>query len=164
MEFQKVELKVNGQTLVVDPNKLHPTWLQKVVEYGCRRFPNDSFSGEKGQTKFDLVAGLLNDMQSGEPMPERTPRRSAAPKDPIAALAFKTAKTLLLDIFKTRTERSKIADIVDFGDEAINAYFRDTDNGPVWNEESIYAFIEKQKEAGKRDFMKEAEAALAIDI
>jgi hypothetical protein len=158
-ECAPVELTINGQKLVADPAKMHASWLARALEYGLRRWPNDSYSGEKGQTKYDLVRAMLADMQSGDPMPEKVRSSRAASADPVEALAFKTAKGDLLAAFKKRTGAGKIADILAAGDEAVNKFFRDTENGSVWNEESVAAWIAKRKEAG-RDYMAEAEEVI----
>jgi len=164
MDYPTVTLKINGQELNVDLSKAHETWIEHLLTYGARRFPNDSFSGEKGQTKYDLVRDLLAEIESGEPKPEKTRSRASAPADPIEALAFKTAKGDLLARFKMETGAGKIADIVAAGNAAVNKYFRETENGPVWNEEEVKNFIDRMAEAKKRDYRAEAKTMLSVDF
>lgn len=168
MKFETVTLKIKdtaGKIVEVqaDPNKFHETWLAKVVEYGTRRFPNDSYSAIKGDNKVDMVKALVKEMESGEAMPERV-RKSAAPSDPIGALVDKNAKADLMAVFKHRTGKGRIADIVADSDTAINAYFNETESGHSWNQEAVAKFVAKQKEAGKKDYRADAEAMLAMDI
>lgn len=82
------------------------------------------------------------------------------PADPILAHALKTAKTDLLAVFKKRTGARKIADMLNADDGAVAKYF--TADG-VWLDAEVVAFIDRQAEAGKRDYRTEAEAALSGD-
>lgn len=142
--------------LTVDPRLAHETWLAKVIEYGVRRFPNDTYSAMKGDTKVDAIRAMLRDMESGEELVQRV-RVASAPSDPVAFAAGKAAKADLLIVFRMRTEKTKIADMAG-ADDAVAAYFVKREDGSfVWKEDAIAAFIVKQKEAGKRDYMADAE-------
>ena len=160
---ESFETKVNGNVLVVDPGKMHETWIVAALEYGLRRYANDKFSGEKGQTKFELVRAFYAEMMNGKEMPEKT-RRSVAPIDPVGALASKNAKADLLAVMKNLTKVGNIKAIYEAGDDKVKAYFTVNDNGPVWNEESVKAFIAKQAAGGGRDYKKEAEQTLSVAL
>jgi hypothetical protein len=84
----------------VDTSKMHASWLARVVEYGTRRLLNDTFSADKGQTKFDLVKGLAQDMQSGEAMVEKVRKAGVASKaDPARKMAREAASSFLTSRF-----------------------------------------------------------------
>ena len=155
MTHNIVKLRINGLDLFADPNKFHPTWLERVIEYGTRRLPNDSFSGEKGNTKYDLVRAMIAEMESGNPMPEPT-RKARVPADPVLELAVKNAKTTLVAVIKARGFGGKIADWSNH--EVAGKYF----DGDTWDDEAVIAWIDGKP--GGTDYRAEAEAALATEI
>lgn len=78
------------------------------------------------------------------------------------ALALRNAKADLLIAFKRITGKGKIADMVDH--ETVAPYFSTAGDTVVWNDEAALAWVHKQAEAGKRDYIAEAEASLSVDI
>ena len=158
-----VTLKINGQELQADTDKMHETWIAKCLAYGVRRLPNDSYSGEKGKVKYDLVKALIADMESGKPAPVRAVGQGRTPADPVAALARKTAKATLTNMFKAVTGAGKALDFASH--EKCAPFFTikvqdDNTKIAVWKEETVTAWIAKQKESGKTDFIAEAKAFL----
>jgi len=155
-EVDVVELKINGQPLILDPAKVDESWFATLFAYGARRYPNDKFSGETdGNAKFEAVRGLIASM--AEPMPERVAGAGSAPKDPIEALAVRNAKADLLAAFKTRTGKMKIEDML--ADKAVAKFFANGKNGPVWIEASVEAWMTKRLAAGK-SYLDEATAMI----
>ena len=157
-----VTLKINGQEITADTNKMHESWIEKCLAYGVRRLPNDTYSSEKGATKYDLVKGLIADMESGEPAPVRMQGSGGTPKDPVEALARKNAKADLTGMFRAITEATKAVDFAQHEKVApfFNMMERDTGLVAVWNEETVGAWMAKQAESGKRDYMADAKALL----
>lgn len=152
------ETKVNGQTIVWHPEKMHNTWLVKFLEKGLQRFANDKYSGEDPNTKLDLIRALAADAHSGNECPERTIyRRASLPED--QTLAIKNAKQDLTLVFKKITGMVKISDMANH--EKVAPFFNEGKAGPVWNDEAVQAWIEKRKESGK-DYLAEAQASLAV--
>ena len=78
------------------------------------------------------------------------------------ALAVKNAKADLLVAFKRLTEKTRIADMVDH--EKVAAFFQTVGDSVAWDDEHVMAWVEKQAESGKRDYVAEAKAALAVDL
>jgi hypothetical protein len=157
-----VTLKINGLPLEVDTDKMHESWIEKCLAYGVRRLPNDSFSGEKGEVKYDAVKGLLADMMSGDPAPVRVAGSGRAPSDPIESLARKNAKADLTGMFRAVTGATKAIDFAQHEKVAPFFTLNDTDDGQraVWNEESVTKWITKQKDSDKRDYMADAKAII----
>lgn len=153
----KVELKINGQPIVVNLAKVDESWLAHCLTYGVRRFINDSHSGLKGQTKYDACQLMNNDMQSGEAMPEKV-RKAGSSVDPVTALAFRNAKAALTVMFKSVTGASKAIDFAKH--EKIAPFFVVTDGRATWIDATVKAFIEKQKAAGKADYMADAQSTI----
>lgn len=147
-----VDMKINGSVLEVDTDKLHKSFFDRTLEYGIRRFVNDSYSGEKGQLKFDLCAALVAKMNAGEELVTGE-RRSKIPTDPIKALAHKLAKTALAVVFKNLTGKAKLEDMAQH--EKVAPYFIEIGGKLAWNEDAVGEYIERR--AGKDDFMGQAE-------
>lgn len=82
--------------------------------------------------------------------------RAKLPDD--KALAVKTAKQDLSILFKKITGLVKIADMVNH--EKVAQFF---DKENAWDDEKVIQWIDKQKAGGKRDYLAEAQAALAVD-
>lgn len=148
----RVEFKINGSVLEVETENLHKTFFERVLEYGVRRYVNDSYSGEKGQLKFDLCAALVAKMNAGEELVTGE-RRSKVPADPIKALAHKLAKTALAVVFKNLTGKAKLEDMARH--EKVAPYFIEIGGKLAWNEDAVAEYIERR--AGKDDFMGQAE-------
>lgn len=159
-----VELKINGQSIIINTDKLHESWIAHCLAYGLRRFPNDKYSGEKGQTKFDLVHALVVDMHSGDAMPERVKGVSRAPKDPILNLALKTAKTDLGAMFRKVTSATKTIDWCKH--EKVAQFFKVDGDKAIWIDAVVVKWMESRKETC--DYMANAkvsiDAADAIDV
>lgn len=147
-----VDMKINGSVLEVDTDKLHKTFFERALEYGVRRYVNDSYSGEKGQLKFDLCAALVAKMNAGEELVTGE-RRSKIPADPIKALAHKLAKTALVVVFKNLTGKAKLEDMAQH--EKVSPYFIEIGGKLAWNEEAVGNYVERRAE--KDDFMGQAE-------
>lgn len=157
------ETKINGQPIAYDPAKMHESWLIAFLEKGMQRFANDKYSGEKGQTKFDLCAEIARQANSGDEMPEaeRGSRRASVPDD--VALAIRNAKADLTVRFKRLTGEGKIANMV-AADKRVAKYFEEKGDNVVWKDDAVQTWIDKQKESGTRDYLAEAQAALAVDV
>ena len=151
------ETKINGQAIRWDASKMHESWLLRFLEKGFQRYANDMYSGEKGQTKYDLVMGVAKEANSGEPAPERAMRKASLPDD--QALAVKMAKQDLTLVFKKITGAGRIADMVEH--EKVKAFFNVSESAVVWNDDAVLKWIAKQAEANKRDYLAEAKTSLA---
>tara|TARA_R110002073_G_C9399107_1_gene574450 strand:- start:415 stop:915 length:501 start_codon:yes stop_codon:yes gene_type:complete len=154
-----VELKINGQPIQVDTDKLHETWVAKCLEYGVRRFINDSHSGAKGQDKYEACLNMAVDMQKGEPVPVRV-TVTKAHADPVEALAFKNAKAALTAMFKAVTGANKAFDFI--AHPKVKPFFNVTEDRAVWNDATVQAWMEKQAKEGKTDYMADAKATLEM--
>lgn len=155
-------LKINGQPVAIAWEKVHPSWLPTILEYGARRYPNDKFSGEKGNDKLEMVRELVASF--ADEMPERVRGSSGAGKsvDPVVAMMLKNAKADLTVLFKAATEEKKIEAMV--ADARVAKYFDKSEsavNGYVWNDDAVLAWVDAQKEKGKADYRGDAEKAVA---
>ena len=148
--------KIAGEEFAFDVRKMHTSWLDKLMVKACQRLVNDTFSSA-GDAKLKLSREMQAAMMSGEPAPERIVISRAA-ENPVEALARKNAKADLLAVFKARTDKGKIADMIE-ADKIVAAYF--TIEG-VWIDDKVLAFMAKN--IAKRDYMAEAEATLAIEL
>lgn len=158
-----VTLKINGLDIVANTDDMHETWIAKCLAYGVRRLPNDSFSGEKGETKYELVKGLVADMMSGEAAPVRVAGSGRSSADPVESLARKNAKADLTGMFRAVTKATKALDFAKH--EKVAPFFtvsekEDGEFMAVWNEVSVTAWMGKQVESGKRDYMADAKAII----
>ena len=153
----QVELKINGQVIVIETEKLHEDWISLCLEYGIRRKINDTYSGEKGNVKFDLCRAMAADMQSGKAPAEKT-RKARTESDPTLGLALRNAKQDLVAIFKKLTSRAKLEDMA--AHEKVSPYFEEAGGKLVWNDEAVIGWVNKQKAAGKRDYIAEAIATM----
>ncbi len=123
----------------------------------------DSPAGEKaiGEIAQEAMAGVLDALYEGN-WTQRGGGVSRARLPDDMALAVRNAKADLLVMFKRLTGKGKIADMVDH--KKIAPYFNTAGDNVVWLDESVQAWIEKQAEAGKRDYVAEAKAALSVDL
>lgn len=158
-DLNKVTYKINGQPMVADLSKMHPTWISHLLQYGVRRYTNDKFAGEKGQTKWTMVRGLLDDMENGEEMPA-TVRGSGggSAHDPITTLALKNAKAALTIIFKNVTDATKALDFAKH--KKVAPFFKVTEDRAVWVDARVLKWMENRKEATGKDYMGEAKVAI----
>lgn len=155
------ETKIAGQVVAYDPSKMHTSWVQAFLEKGMQRFANDKYSGEEPSNKLALCQALAADAMSGEALVAyQRQATSRLPND--VALAVKTAKQDLTIIFKKVTGLGKATDFA--AHEKIAPFFKAKGDGVEWVTESVTKWIAKQKEAGKRDYMGEAQASLAVDV
>jgi len=160
-EGYEFQTKINGQAIQYHVDKMDQSWIIAFLEKGMQRFANDKYSGETGQTKFDLCRGIAKAANSGEEMPV-TVRGSSKPKMPDnMALAVKNAKADLTLLFKRVTGQGKIVDMV--AHEKVAPFFIAKGDAMVWRDEVVQSWIGKQKDAGK-DYVAEADAALAVDV
>lgn len=158
----RVEMKVNGQPLFLDLSKAHQSWLDFFMAYGAKQKINDTFSQEKGQTKFDLCAAMIRDVESGEPMPERERKAPQASKaDPVRRMARDLAATYLTGRFRAAFKTDDMA--VWAKNDKARHFLRFTEKGSARFDlgkldEWMTAFATAD---GGRDFMAEARDALA---
>jgi len=155
-----VTLRITGDDgrvdLLCDTDKLHKSWIEKCLAYGVRRLPNDSHSGAKGADKVEAVRLMLNEMQSGNEAPVRVANTTS--RDPVEALAVKTAKSDLIATFKIVTGKTRALDFAKH--EKIAPFFTEDKDKAVWIEKTVLAWIAKQKETNKRDYVAEAKKTL----
>jgi hypothetical protein len=83
--------------------------------------------------------------------------RASLPDD--MALAVKNAKADLTILFKKVTGLVKQSDMAEH--EKVAPFFETKGDTLVWNEENVIAWMDKQRDAGKRDYLAEAQALLA---
>lgn len=163
MDAMIVELKVRlspeqYKTFMVDLDKVDTTWLVRCLDYGVRRFINDSHSTAKGKDKADAIEALIKDMESGEAMPEKVRTSNSTPSDPILALALKNAKAALTTLFKTVTGFNKALDFATH--EKVAPFFTVTEDRAIWKDETVKAWMAKQAENGGIDYMADAKATI----
>jgi len=160
-EGYKFETKIAGQVVAYDVTKMHSSWLQVFLEKGMQRFANDKYSGEEPSNKLALCQGIATDAMSGnEVVAYQRAATSRLPND--VALAVKSAKGDLTIIFKKVTGEGSA--VLFAKHEAIAPFFKAKGDGVEWVTESVTKWIAKQKESGKRDYMGEAQASLAVDV
>lgn len=150
-----VQTRINGQVIEYRPSKMDQSWIERFLEKGIQRYANDMYSGEKGNTKYDLCKAIAAEANSGEPAPEKTVRKASLPDD--VALAVKNAKADLKLLFQKLTGKGKIADQVDH--EKVKPFFDVKAESVTWNDAKVLEWIEKRKEAGK-DYLAEAKESL----
>lgn len=139
------------------PDKMHNTALIAFLEKGMQRLANDKWSQESSGIKLANCRDFARDVNQGKEIETATPRSVSKPDD--VTLAIKLAKEALKAIFKQATGKAKIADWQD--KPAIAQFFKETSGTLAWNDDQVWAFVTKQKEDGKRDFLAEAQEQLA---
>ena len=154
-----VELKINGNAITVDLSKAHESWLAHALTYGVRRFINDSHSGAKGQDKWEACMLMAKDIMSGEAMPEKATRSTGGSVDPVTALALKNVKADLSAMFKQVTGGTKVMDWA--AHAKIAKFFQIKDDRATWLDGVVTAYMAKQAELGKVDYMKAAKDTLS---
>lgn len=153
-----VTLKINGQEITCDTDKMHESWRAKCLAYGVRRLPNDAYSGEAGPLKYDRVKLLIADMESGKEAPVRIRGAGRSPADPVDALARKNAKADLVAMFREVTDTTKAIDFAKH--EKVAPFFTVADGKAVWKEETVTKWMTKQAESGKRDYQADAKVVI----
>jgi hypothetical protein len=153
-----VELTIDKVLMTVDTSKMHATWLAKCLEYGIRRYVNDTNSGFKGSDKQEACKLTIKELTNGDAMPEKTRRSPSASGDPITALATKNAKTALTAIFKAVTGHAKAVDFATH--EKVAPFFTVTEDRAVWRDITVAQWMVKQAASGKVDYMADAKALL----
>lgn len=154
-----VELKIAGEPLVVLPHKMDAGWLAEMLAYGIRRKVNDTYSGA-GENKLDLCRAMVKDLNEGVAFEGRQ-RRATVTMDTAEKLAFDAARTDLTAIFKARTKLAKLADMARAEPELVGKYLAVGEDGRAsWNNQEVMAWVERLREAGKRDYLAEAREAL----
>ena len=154
-----VELRISGEPLVVKPHKVDAGWLAEMLAYGIRRKVNDTYSGA-GDNKLDLCRAMVKDLNEGKAFEGRQ-RRATVTMDTAEKLAFDAARADLTAIFKARTKLVKLADMA-AADEAVGKFLTIGDDGKAsWRNDAVMAWVAKQAEAGKRDYLAEARALIA---
>lgn len=157
----KFEIKVNGEQLVVDFAKMHPTWVAHYLQKAAQRRLNDDMSGLSPAEKLVETRKALAAIHAGEEyVPARRSGGGGVAKDPIKALALKNAKAALSLVFKNATKENKVADWAKH--EKISPFFKETANGFTWDDSTVEKFMTAQKEKGAHDYMAEAKATLAV--
>jgi hypothetical protein len=137
-----VELTIDKTLMTVDTSKMHPTWLAKCLEYGIRRYVNDTNSGFKGSDKQEACKLTIKELTNGNAMPEKTRRSPSASADPITALAMKNAKTALTAIFKAVTEETSAIEFAKH--PKVAPFFVVTEDRAVWRDVVVAQWMQKQ--------------------
>lgn len=157
----RFDTKINGIVVQYDPAKMHSSWLQVFLEKGMQRFANDKYSGMIPSEKYELCRMLAADAMSGaEVVAYVRAATSRLPND--VALAVKTAKVDLTIVFKKVTGEGSA--VLFAKHDKIAPFFKAKGDGVEWVTETVTKWISKQKESGKRDYMAEAQASLAVDV
>ena len=155
-----VELKIAGEPLVVNPHKMDQGWLAEMLAYGIRRKVNDTYSGA-GDNKLELCRAMVRDLNAGAVFEGRQ-RRATQAMDTAEKLAFDAARTDLTAIFKARTKMGKLADMAKAEPDLVGKYLAVGEDGRAsWNNAEVMAWVDRLREAGKRDYLAEAREALA---
>lgn len=154
-EEYRYETKINGKMIAYRPQDMHESWVLRFLEKGMQRYANDAYSGEKGETKYDLCRAIAADAHSGKPAPARAARVASLPDD--LALAVKNAKQDLTLAFKKLTGKTKTADMMD--EPKVAKFFTTKGESVVWLEPAVIDWMETRKAAGK-DYLAEAQASL----
>lgn len=157
-EGYRFNTRISGRDVAYTPQTMDQSYLLRFLEKGMQRYANDMYSGQEGNTKYDLCMALAAEANEGKKL---EPRQRVAKLPSDVALAVKMAKQDLTIIFKQVTGKGKIADMVD--NDKVAPFFKVTAESVVWNDETVQKWIAKQKEAGKRDYMAEAKASLNVD-
>lgn len=103
-------------------------------------------------------------MQSGEAAPVKVQGAGRAPSDPIGSLAGKNAKADLTAMFRSVTGATKAIDFA--GHEKVAPFFTTVRSATgviesaVWNEVTVKAWMVKQAESGKRDYLADAKVTI----
>lgn len=151
-------MKVNGVELSFDTARMHQSWVARALEYGVKQLVNDTYSGEKGEVKFDLCRAMLADMMNGEPMPVKE-RKSPAARgvDAIRDLARDKATSFLVAGLTKKFGK----DMTTWAAQpALRKLFRFTEKG---NARFVLAAVDEWMEGpikAQRDFMQEAREEL----
>lgn len=153
----KFGTKANGEFVQVNIKDAHDTWLAEALRYGFQRKINDTFAGESGNTKLELVRDLVAKINAGEERAITARRSGGSSVDPVTKMARGFARDLLMTAFKKSTGLVKIADMCE-ANEKVAQFFTFKDDKPMWNMEAVDKFMDT-KPAG-RDFRAEAEAAI----
>lgn len=82
--------------------------------------------------------------------------------DDVSTIAVKSAKADLLIMFKRVTQRAKLVDMA--AHEKVAPFFQAAGDGVAWDDTIVLAWIGKQADAGKRDYMAEAKASMDVDL
>lgn len=150
------EIKINGETLIVDFAKMHPTWITAHLRKAAQRYLNDKYSGEEAATKLDAIRMDLAEMHKGEPMPERERKAPQASADPVRKLAREIATTFLAASLTAALGKDMS---VWAKQPKLAALFRFTDKGYArFDLAAVDRWMETNK--AKRDYMAEAKAEL----
>ena len=154
----KGTMKVNGVELHFATERMHQSWIERALEYGVRQLVNDTYSGEKGQVKFELCRTMLADMMSGEPMPVKE-RKSPVARgtDAVRTLARDKATSFLVAGLTKKFGK----DMAIWAKQpALQKLFRFTEKG---NARFDLAAVDEWMEGAikaQRDFMQEAREEL----
>lgn len=150
------EIKINGETLVVNFAKMHPTWITAHLRKAAQRFLNDKYSGEEAATKLDAIRMDLAEMHKGEPMPEKERKAPQSSTDPIRKLAREMATTFLAASLTAALGKDMS---VWAKQDKLKGLFRFTDKGSArFDLTAVDQWMETNK--AKRDYMAEAKAEL----
>lgn len=153
-----VELKIAGLPLIADTDKMHESWIARCLEYGVRRFVNDSHSGAKGNDKVEACWLMIRDMESGKAMPVRVRKTGTSSADPVEQLALRNARAALTALFKKVTGETKAVAMARH--EKVAPFFVVADGKATWVDATVLAWIEKQAAAGKVDYFADAQAVI----
>jgi len=158
MNIMYVEMKVDGRIIQIETNTFDQSWLDDCLRYGVKQRINDKYSSFKGSDKYDACMTMKLEMESGSVRPEKV-SAVKIDADPTMTLALTNAKTDLKAMWKAKLGITKIAQFA--ANDSTSKYFKEVGNSMVWNEYAIESFIEAQAEAGKKDYLADAEAILS---
>lgn len=154
-----VELKIAGLPLIADTDKMHESWIARCLEYGVRRYVNDSHSGAKGNDKVEACRLMIRDMESGEAMPAKVRKTGGTSSaDPVEQLALRNARAALTALFKKVTGETRAVDMA--AHEKVAPFFVVADGKATWVDATVRAWIEKQAADGKVDYFADAQATI----
>jgi hypothetical protein len=171
--FQSTELqftitikdeKGEGQPLIVDFAKMHPSWVAAHLRKAAQRYLNDKYSGEPAELKLSMIRADLHDMHQGTAMPERERKAPQANKaDAVLRLARELATSVLTAKFRAAFKTDAMETWAK--NETAKKYLRFTDKGSArFDLAAVDAWIKSYAALPNgRDFMAEAREALATD-
>lgn len=150
------EIKINGESLVVDFAKMHPTWIAAHLRKAAQRYLNDKYSGEDAATKLDAIRMDLAEIHKGEPMLDKERKAPQASADPVRKLAREMATTFLAASLTAALGKDMS---VWAKQDKLKTLFRFTEKGHArFDLAAVDKWMESNK--AKRDYMAEAKAEL----
>ena len=139
-------VKCDGTPLVINLEKMHPSYVAAIMRKGIQRYFNDELNQLKPAVKLDAYRIELRKAHSGEALPEkvRKERGTASTIDPIAKRALTEAKLDLGIRFSTALglDLTKAHNAEEWVKEPRAAkYFKLIVKRHVWVDSEVTAFI-----------------------